>query len=144
MIVNCSFSVPPFCAFDTTKYWSLPIVKCSQSIALERDKNFSLHFLSHNLGYIGVNATLTAKVISWQSVTHMCFPGFFTPVLTQIFFPKPPTTFHTSAEVRGENTSERKVATTGNRTYNHQVMTPTRSPLSHPGGAPNLGLNLVL
>ena len=40
------------------------------------------------------NATLTAKVISWRSVTHM-FPGFLTPVLTQLFFPKPPTTFLT-------------------------------------------------
>ena len=43
----------------------------------------------------GFNATLTAKVISWQSVTQMCFPGFLTPVLTQLFFPKPPTTFLT-------------------------------------------------
>ena len=40
--------------------------------------------------------------------THM-FPGFLTPVLTQLFFPKPPTTFpNASAEVRGENTPERK------------------------------------
>ena len=30
---------------------------------------------------------------------------------------------------------ERKVASTGDRTHNHQVMSPTRSPLSHPGGA---------
>ena len=42
---------------------------------------------------------------------------------------------HLSAEVRGENTPERKFASTGNRTHNHQVMSPTRSPLSHPGGA---------
>ena len=64
------------------------------------------------------------------------FPGFLTPVLTQSFFPKPPTTFsHASAEVRGENTPERKVASTGDRTHNHQVMSPTGSPLSHPGGA---------
>ena len=53
------------------------------------------------------------------------FPGFLTPVLTQLFFPKPPTTFltcfcrgerrfsHASAEVRGENTPERKVASAG-------------------------------
>ena len=43
-------------------------------------------------------ATLTAKVISWRSVTHTCvyvFPGFLTPVLTQLFLPKPPTTFLT-------------------------------------------------
>ena len=44
---------------------------------------------------LGFNATLTAKVISWQSVTHTCFPGFPTQVLTQLFFPKPPTTFLT-------------------------------------------------
>ena len=37
--------------------------------------------------------------------------------------------------MRGEITPERKVASTGDRTHNHQVMSPTRSPLSHPGGA---------
>ena len=42
----------------------------------------------------GFNATLIAKVISWQSVRYM-FPGFLTPVLTQLFFPKPTTTFLT-------------------------------------------------
>ena len=67
------------------------------------------------------------------------FPGFVTPVLTQLFFPKPPTTFLTCfAEVKGENTPERKVASTGDRSHNHQVMSPTRSPLSHPGGASTL------
>ena len=65
-----------------------------------------------------------------------CVSGFLTLVLTQLFFPKPPTTFLTcSAVVRGENTPERKFASTGYRTHNHQVMTPTRSPLSHPGRA---------
>ena len=44
---------------------------------------------------LGFNATLTARVISWRSVTHMCFLGSLTPVLTQLFFPKPPTTFLT-------------------------------------------------
>ena len=73
------------------------------------------------------------------------FPGFLTPVLTQLFFPKPPTTFltyfngllfsHASAEVRGENKPERKFASTGDQTHNHQVMSPTRSPLGHLGGA---------
>ena len=123
------------------------------------------------------------------------FLGFLTPVLTQLFFPKPPTTFLTcfcrgerrkyagkksrlnqgsnsqppghesdtlttepprrglrlvltqisfqshrllfsyaSAKMRGENTPERNFAPTGSRTYNHQVMSPTRSPLSHPAG----------
>ena len=43
---------------------------------------------------LGFNAILTAKVISWRSVTHV-IPGFLIPVLTQLFFPKPPTTFLT-------------------------------------------------
>ena len=42
---------------------------------------------------------------------------------------------HASAEVRCENTPERKVASTADRTRNHQVMSPTCSLLSHPGGA---------
>ena len=62
------------------------------------------------------------------------FPGFLTPVLTQLFLPKPPTTFLTCF-CRGENTPQRKVASTGDRTHNHQVMSRTCSPLSHPGGA---------
>ena len=41
---------------------------------------------------------------------------------------------HASAAVRGENTPERKFTTTGDRTHNHKVMSPTRSPLSHLGG----------
>ena len=67
------------------------------------------------------------------------FPGLLTPVLTQLFFPKPPTTFltYSSAVLRGENTSERKVISTRDQTHNHQVMSPTRLPLSHPGGAFN-------
>ena len=64
------------------------------------------------------------------------FPGFLTPALIQLFFPKPPTIFsHPSAEVRGKNTPERKVASTGGRTHNHQVMSSTSSRLSYPGGA---------
>ena len=37
---------------------------------------------------------------------------------------------HASAEVRGENTPERKVASTRDQTHNHQVMSPKRSPQS--------------
>ena len=44
---------------------------------------------------LGFNATLMAKVISWQSVTHMCFLAFSHQLLIQLFFPKPPTTFLT-------------------------------------------------
>ena len=57
------------------------------------------------------------------------FPGFLTPVLKQLFFPQ------ASAEVRGENTPERKFASTMDQTHIHQVMSLTRSPLSHPHGA---------
>ena len=63
------------------------------------------------------------------------FPGFLTPVLTLLFFQSHRLLFsHASAEVRGQNTPERKVTSTWDRTHNHQVMSPTRSPLSHPGG----------
>ena len=82
------------------------------------------------------NATMTAEVISWWLVSWLVFPGFLTPVLTQLFFPKPPTTFsHASAEMRGEHTPERKFALTGDQTQNHQVRSLTWSPLSHPDGA---------
>ena len=44
---------------------------------------------------LGFNATLTAKVISWRSLMHLCFLVFLSPVLTQLLFPKPLTTFLT-------------------------------------------------
>ena len=52
------------------------------------------HFVKSWLVVLKFNATLTAKVISWRLLMHV-FPGFLTPVLTQLFFPKPPTTFPT-------------------------------------------------
>ena len=42
---------------------------------------------------------------------------------------------YASAEVRSQNMPERKFVSTGSPTHNHQVMSPTRSPLSHSGGA---------
>ena len=61
------------------------------------------------------------------------FPGSLTPILTQLFLQSHRLLFsHASAKVRGENTAERKVASTWDRTHNHQVMSPTRSPLSYP------------
>ena len=63
-------------------------------------------------------------------------PGFLTPVVTQLSFQNHRLLFsYASAGVRGENTPERKFALTGPRTHNQQVMSPTRSPLSHPGRA---------
>ena len=85
---------------------------------------------------LGFNVTLTAKVISWRSVTHMCFLAFSHQYIHNFSFHSHRRLFsHASAEVRGENTPERKFTSTGDRTHNHQVMSPTRSPLSHPGGA---------
>ena len=63
------------------------------------------------------------------------FPGFLTPVLTQISFQSHRLLFsHASAKARGENTPERNFASTRYRTHNHQVMSQKRSPLSQPGG----------
>ena len=47
------------------------------------------------------NATLTANVISWRPVTHMCFLTFSHQYTNTNFFPKPPTTFLTCFS-RGE------------------------------------------
>ena len=50
--------------------------------------------LSVCLVVVRFNGTLTAKVISWQSVTHV-FLSFLTPAVTFFFFPKTPTIFFT-------------------------------------------------
>ena len=66
---------------------------------------------------------------------HM-FSGFLTPVLTQLSFQcHRLLSSQASAEVRVENTPERKFASARDRTRNHQFMSPTRSQLSHPGGS---------
>ena len=86
------------------------------------------------VGCIEFNTTLTGHIIAVGNA-HV-FPGFLTPVLTQLSFQSHKLLFsHASAEVRGENTSERKFTSTGDQTHNHQVMSPTRSPLRHRGGA---------
>ena len=62
--------------------------------------------------------------------------GFLTPVLIELFFQSHQLPFlHASAEVRGEKSPERKFASTGDGTHKQQVMNPTRSPRSYPGGA---------
>ena len=68
------------------------------------------------------------------SDTHV-FPGFLTPVLTTFFQSHQLLFSRASAAVRGENMLERKFASTGDRTQNHQVMSLTRSPLSQQGRA---------
>ena len=67
------------------------------------------------------------------------FPGFLTPVLTQISFQSYQLLFsHSSAEVRGENTLERNFASIGSRTQNHQVMSPTQLTIEPSGqGSPS-------
>ena len=56
------------------------------------------------------------------------FSGFFTPVLTQLSLQSHGLLFsHASAEMRGKNTPERKLASTVYRTRNHQVTSPTLS-----------------
>ena len=61
------------------------------------------------------------------------FPGFLTSVLTQLSFQSHRLLFSHASDVRTENTSEKKLASTGYQTHNHQVMGQTRLPLSHPG-----------
>ena len=88
----------------------------------------------NRLVVLGFNATLTAKVISWRSVTHMCFLAFSHQYYWNFSFQSHRLLFsHASAEARCENMPERKFASTGDRTHNHQIMSPTCSPLSHPG-----------
>ena len=63
-------------------------------------------------------------------------PGFFAPVLTHFSFQGHRLLLsHISAEVSGENKPERRFASTGYRTHNHQVMSPTLSSLSYPDKA---------
>ena len=66
----------------------------------------------------------------------LVFPGFLTPVLTQLSFQSHRLLFpHASAEVKAENMLERKFTSTRSQIHKHQIMSPTHSPLSHPGWA---------
>ena len=70
------------------------------------------------------------------------FPGFLTPVLTQLSFQSHRLLFsHASAEVQGENTLERKFASAGERAHNHQSDTLTTEP---PGQGPKTSNNILL
>ena len=81
------------------------------------------------------------------------FPGFPTPVLTQLFFPKPRIPFLTCF-CRGERRKYAGKKSLFNRgsNHNHQVMSLTRLLLSHPDRAispsktcdPGVGQNLSL
>ena len=112
------------------------IVKSNEAYMMTSLKLGRKHRKIGWLVVFGFNTTLTAKVISWWSVTHTCFLAFSHQYRHNFSFQSQQLLFsHTSAGVRGENTPERKVASTGDRTHNHQVMSQTCSPLSHLGGA---------
>ena len=76
------------------------------------------------------NATFTARVISWRSVTHV-FSGFLTPVLTPLSFQRRYLLFiHSSAEVKGEN-KKKKVhlnRVSNSRPPGHESNTLTTEP----------------
>ena len=80
----------------------------------------------------GFNTTLTAKVISWRSMTRMCV-SWLSHTSTNTTFLSKATDYFSHMLLL---TPERKVASTGDRTHNHKVMSPTCSSLSHPGGGP--------
>ena len=61
----------------------------------------------------------------------LVFSGFLKLVLIQFSFQSYQLLFSHALDVRGENTPKRKFASTRYRTHNHQVMSQTRSPLSH-------------
>ena len=60
--------------------------------------------------------------------THV-FPGFLTPVLTQLSFQSHQLLFsHASVEVRGQNTPSEKLASTKYQIHNHESNTLTTEP----------------
>ena len=91
---------------------------------------------------LGFNATLTAEVISWRSMMHICFLAF-SDCTNTTFFPVPPIIFSHASEMRGENMPERKFAATRYQTHNLQVFSQRCSPLSFLGGLNNSLDNLL-
>ena len=61
--------------------------------------------------------------------SHQCLHNFFFSQSHRLLIS------HANAEVTGENTPERKFDLIGDRTHNHQIMSPTGSPLSQTGRA---------
>ena len=72
------------------------------------------------------------------------FPGFLIPVLTQLSFQSHRLLFSHALKVRGENTPERKFASTGYPTHNHRITSQTHSSLSHPGRAKTKQITVIL
>ena len=66
------------------------------------------------------------------------FPGFLTPVLTQLSFQIHQLLFsNTSGEVRSKKNARKNVRLNLHRTHNLLVMSPAHSSLSHPGWGKN-------
>ena len=106
------------------------------------NKIYVLFLSPHNsvswLFVLGFNATLTTKVTSWPSVTHMCFLAFSFQNCNTTFLSKATNYFsHMLLQKREAKIRRKKFASTGDRSHSHQVMSPTRSLLNHPGGAHN-------
>ena len=85
---------------------------------------------------LGFNATLTAKVIPWQSVTHMCFLAV-SDKHQHNFLSKTTDYFSHMLQQRCDK-PETMFASTGYRTQNHQVMSSTRPLISRTGGTCSL------
>ena len=67
------------------------------------------------------------------------FPGFLTPVLTQLFFPKPPTAFITCL-CRDERWKYARKKSRLNQGSNSQPPGHKSDTLSHPGGSSKVGI----
>ena len=83
--------------FSSPEHKVLRLSYCDHAVCVVCHLLSTIYPLYALVGWLVVlrfNTILTAKVISWQSVPRV-FPGFLTPVLTQLFFPKPPATFLT-------------------------------------------------
>ena len=117
-------------------FWDKGIYASAESINPKQLAQSPQTELGCWLNVLRFNITLTANVILWWPVTRTCSLAFphqcqhsFSVQSHQLLFP------HASAEVRGENTPERKFVSTGYQTHNHQVMSLTHSPLSQMAGA---------
>ena len=62
-----------------------------EKMLVTSDFSFSHYVFQMLVGCIGVQCHFTSE----GHIMAYVFPGFLTPVLTQLFFPKPPTTFLT-------------------------------------------------
>ena len=61
------------------------------------------------------------------------FPGFLTPVLTQLSFQSQQLLFPHASEIRAKIQWKESFVSTWYQTHNHKVMSQTCSPLSHQG-----------